>query len=250
MRFSKVSDASQKRSRSDEGYDMPIRGVIFDLDGTLVDTNWFHVEAWRRAFAACGHDVPAETIVEHVGMSGDQLIPKVLGKEAAERDQKKLRSNYGKEFQAIAEREGFAVQPGSVTLLDEVHRRGMKTALATTSPNDLLEAILSSAGVEFRKLVDVTTMADDAGKGKPAPDVVEAAMRKLGLPKEQCVMIGDTPVDVIASRHAGIPCRAVACGRCHSAEELRQGGAAGVWDDPADLQAHLDNALSYLAPGH
>jgi HAD superfamily hydrolase (TIGR01509 family) len=221
--------------------------MIFDLDGTLIDTNWFHVRAWRRAFAACGTDVPAETIAAHVGMGGDQLISKVLGKEAAERDGGKLRSVYGMEFQAIAQRERFAAQPGSVTLLDHVRRRGMKTALATSSPNDLLVAILRSAGVDFRKLVDVTTTADDAGASKPAPDVIEAAMKRLGLAKDQCVMVGDTPYDVIACRHAGIPCWAVTCGGCHSAEELRQSGAASVWDDPAHLLANFDEALSYLA---
>src|SRR5438105_9606749 len=103
---------------------MPVRGVIFDLDGTLVDTNWFHVEAWRRAFTAAGYDVPAETIAAHVGMGGDQLIPTVLGQAAYERDGKKLRKSYAEEFTAIAKRERFTVQPGSVTLLDELHRRG------------------------------------------------------------------------------------------------------------------------------
>jgi HAD superfamily hydrolase (TIGR01509 family) len=228
---------------------MPVRGVIFDLDGTLVDTNWFHVEAWRRAFASAGYDVPAERIAANVGKGGDQLIPAVLGNEVYKKDGDKLRKRYSDEFTAIAKKERFAVEPGSVTLLDELHRRGMKSALATSSPKDLLELILCSAGVDFTKLVDVTTTADDADKSKPHPDVVLAALKKLDLPANACVMVGDTPFDVIASRHAGAVCWAVACGGCHSAEELREAGAAGVWDDPADMLKHLDEALAAFNSG-
>lgn len=223
---------------------MSVRGVIFDLDGTLVDTNWHHVEAWKRVFAAAGYDVPAEKIAAQVGKGGDQLIPTVIGTEAAERDEKKLRQNYTKEFTAIAKREKFAVIPGSVQLLNELRRRGLKTALATSSPKDLLDLILASAGVDFTKQVDGTATADDAGASKPAPDVVLAALKKLGLPAAECVMVGDTPFDVEACRRAGVPCWAVASGGCHSAEDLREAGAVSVWNDPADLLHHLDEALA------
>src|SRR5437870_5322338 len=116
---------------------MPLRGVIFDLDGTLVDTNWYHVEAWRRAFAAGGYDVPAERIAAEVGKGGDQLIPAVLGQNAADRDGDAVRKGYTQEFRTIAGRERFAVFPRAVELLDALHRRGLKTALATSSPQDL-----------------------------------------------------------------------------------------------------------------
>src|SRR5262249_42865296 len=125
---------------------MPVRSVIFDLDGTLVDTNWQHVEAWRRAFAACGYDVPAERIVAEVGKGGDQLLPSVLGRAAAD-DGKKVTRVYTETFKQIAGRERFAVQRGAVDLLDELRRRRLKTALATSSPQDLLRVILNSAGV-------------------------------------------------------------------------------------------------------
>jgi HAD superfamily hydrolase (TIGR01509 family) len=223
---------------------MPIRGIIFDLDGTLVDTNRHHVEAWRRAFIAAGYNVPTEKIVAHVGMGGDQLIPAVIGKDPYERDGQKLRKLYADEFTAIARRERFDVLPGSVTLLDELRRRGLKTALATSSPKDLLKLILGSAGVDFTKLVDVTVTADDAEASKPAPDVVLAAVKKLGLAPADCAMVGDTPFDVEACRRAGLPCWAVASGGCHTADDLRAAGAATVWNDPADLLEHLDEALA------
>jgi HAD superfamily hydrolase (TIGR01509 family) len=223
---------------------MPVRGVIFDLDGTLVDTNWFHVEAWRRAFAAIGCDVPAEKIAARVGMGGDQLIPAVIGNVAAARDGNKLRSLYKEEFSAIAKRERFGVIPDSVMLLTELKRRGLKTALATSSPKDLLDLILCSAGLDFTKLVDETATADDAKASKPAPDVVLAAVKKLGLPPDECAMVGDTPFDVEACHHAGVRCCAVASGGCHTAEQLRAAGATAVWNDPADLVLHLDQALA------
>jgi HAD superfamily hydrolase (TIGR01509 family) len=223
---------------------MPIRGFIFDLDGTLVDTNWFHVEAWRQTFTAAGYEVPADQIAVNVGKGGDQLIPSLLGKDAFDRDGKKLRDGYTKAFTAIARKERFAVQPGSVTLLDELRRRGFKTALGTSSPQNLLDLIVSSAGVDFTKLVDVTTTADDADRSKPHPDIVHAALVKIDLSAKECVMVGDTPFDAMASRRAGVPCWGVACGGCHSAAELREGGTVEVWDDPADLLEHLDQALA------
>jgi HAD superfamily hydrolase (TIGR01509 family) len=223
---------------------MPIRGVIFDLDGTLVDSNWSHVSAWQAAFSAAGHDVPAEKIAAQVGKGGDQLVPAVIGKEADTRDGDRIRKAHGEEFEVITQRERFGVMPGSVTLLDELHRRGQKTAVATSSPKDLLEATLSCAGVDFTKLVDATTTADDAGASKPAPDVILAAVNKLGLSPAECAMVGDTPFDVQACQKAGGICWAVACGGCHTAAELRSAGARIVMDDPADVLDRLNELLN------
>jgi HAD superfamily hydrolase (TIGR01509 family) len=222
---------------------MPLRGMILDLDGTLVDTNWFHVAAWEQAFAALGYHVPREKIAAEIGKGGDQLIPAVLGKDAYERHGKELRKGYAEAFRVIAGRERFAVIPGATELIDTLRARHIKTALATSSPQDLLRVIMKSAGVDFTRHVDVTITADDAGASKPAPDVIHAALRKLGLPAAECVAIGDTPFDVEAARHAGVACWAVASGGCHSAESLRAAGAASVWRDPAELLAHLDELL-------
>jgi HAD superfamily hydrolase (TIGR01509 family) len=223
---------------------MPLRGVIFDVDGTLVDTNRYHVAAWERAFAAAGHPVPAERIVTQVGKGGDQLVPALIGNEAAERDGQTIRDGYTKTFKAIAEKTRFAVFPGAVELIDALRARGVKVALATSSPQDLLRVIERSAGVDFAKLMDVTATADDAGASKPSPDVIAAALNKLGLPAEECVTVGDTPYDVEAARRAGVACWGVTCGGCHPDEGLRAAGAAEVWRDPADLLAHLDAAVA------
>ena len=160
---------------------MPPRGAIFDLDGTLVDTNRFHVEAWRRVFIAHGHDVPTDRIAAHIGMGGDHLIPAVLGQAVYDRDGKAMRKGYSEAFREIAHRERFRVFPGALELLDRLRAAGVKLALGTSSPQDLLDEIQRSAGVDFSAHVDVTTTADDAGASKPAPDVVHAALKKLGV---------------------------------------------------------------------
>src|SRR4051795_5439061 len=128
---------------------MPVRGVIFDLDGTLVDTNWFHVEAWRRAFAASGYETTKERLAAEVGKGGDQLVPSIIGEDADKRDGDAIRKRHNAEFREIAGRARFAVFPGAVELIAGLRRRGLKTALATSSPGDLLKATLKNAGVDF-----------------------------------------------------------------------------------------------------
>jgi HAD superfamily hydrolase (TIGR01509 family) len=222
---------------------MPIRGIIFDLDGTLVDTNWHHVEAWRRTFAAAGYEVTKDRIAAEVGKGGDQLVPTLIGEDADKRDGDAIRKRHNQEFRAIAGREKFAVFPGAVELIEELRRRGLKTALATSSPDDLLKETLKNAGVDFTSLVDVDTTADDADASKPAPDIVQAAVDKLGLPPGECVMIGDTPFDVVAAKRAGVACWGVTCGGCHPAAVLTEAGAAEVWTDPAAILANLNREL-------
>src|SRR5919107_1825803 len=119
---------------------MTLRGMIFDLDGTLVDTNPAHIEAWRRAFQRLGFEVPVERIVPEVGKGGDKLVPSVLGREAEERYGEELRKRQKSEFLEIARRQRFRIFPGTVEIFEALRERGIRTALATSSDEKDLAA--------------------------------------------------------------------------------------------------------------
>jgi HAD superfamily hydrolase (TIGR01509 family) len=137
-----------------------MHGIIFDIDGTLVDTNPAHVQAWRLAFERFGFEVPLERIVVEIGKGGDKLVPSVLGED-------------------LEERVGEA----------------LRTALATSSDEKHLEATLASAGLDLRRLVDVVVTRGESDASKPSPDLVVAAVDELGFPPSRCAMVGDTVYD-------------------------------------------------------
>ena len=227
---------------------MSLDAIVFDLDGTLVDTNHQHVEAWRRAFAKEGYTVSADRIFIEIGKGGDQVIPHLLGREADERDGDALRKAHPEEYSRIAEPQGVRVFPKAVELVQEVRRRGLKTALATSSAEGHIKQIEKSSGVEWRKLVDEVVLSDDIEESKPAPDPVLAAAKKLKLSPAQCAMVGDTPYDAESSKQAGVVCLGLTCGG-HTEAALRRAGCRAVWRDAADLLAHLDDALRIASPG-
>jgi HAD superfamily hydrolase (TIGR01549 family) len=228
---------------------MALHGIIFDIDGTLVDTNPAHVEAWRRAFQHFGYDVPTERIVIEIGKGGDQLVPSVLGEPGEERHGEALRRTQKEEFLAIAKREHFRVFPGVPELFSVVRERNIRTALATSSDEKHLQATLASAGIDLVSLADVLVTRDEAEASKPAPDLVFASVEKLDLSPSQCAMVGDTIYDAQACQAAGVVFLGVLSGGSSEAA-LLEAGASAVWRDVAHLLADLDRALeiaSYAA---
>src|SRR6185437_10754685 len=158
---------------------MSISGMIFDVDGTLVDTNPAHVEAWRRAFLKMGHQVPTSRIVLEIGKGGDLLVPSVLGEQAEEREGEALRKRQKEEFLAIARKERFRLFPGAREIFPALRVRGVLTALATSSNDKHLEATLASAGVDPRRLADKVVTKTEDETSKPAPDLIVAAVEEL-----------------------------------------------------------------------
>ncbi|HEX2250507.1 MAG TPA: HAD family hydrolase [Gemmatimonadales bacterium] len=221
---------------------MDIRAIILDIDGTLVDTNPAHVEAWRRTFQRFGYDVPADRIVVEIGKGGDKLIPSVLGQEVEKREGEALRKAQKKEFLAIAESERFPVFPGVEELFQALRERSIRSALATSSDEKHLEATLASAGLDLRELADVVVTRSPNEASKPAPDLVLAAIEELRLPAQQCAMIGDTVYDGQACQAAGVVFLGVLTGPA-TEDELIQAGARAVWRDVAHLLTEIDRAL-------
>ncbi|HEU4830255.1 MAG TPA: HAD family hydrolase [Gemmatimonadales bacterium] len=222
---------------------MAFRAFIFDIDGTLVDSNAAHVEAWHAAFAAHGHDVSRERITVEIGKGGDKLVPSIVGEEAEEREGEALRERHSDEFLAIAKRKRLPAFPRAREIFETLRKRGVRTALATSSSREHLEALGRSAGLDLTSLGETLVNADDIEETKPAPDLVEAAVRKLRLEPRECAMIGDTPYDAQASRQAGVTCIGVISGG-NDANALLAAGASSVWRDIAEIEAHLDALLN------
>jgi phosphoglycolate phosphatase-like HAD superfamily hydrolase len=219
-----------------------VQAVIFDVDGTLVDTNPSHVEAWRRAFNSTGYDVSQERIEAEIGKGGDLLVPAILGEAAEEHDGKALRKNQKEEFLKIARSMRFRVFPSVSQLFQAIRERGVRTALATSSDRKHLQATCDSAGLDLPALADVLVTKDDASASKPEPDLVIVAVEKLGLTPGDCAMVGDTIYDAQACCGAGVVFLGLESGGT-PARELLEVGAAAVWRDTEHLFHDLEHAL-------
>ena len=225
---------------------MALRGMIFDIDGTLVDTNPAHVLAWRRAFQRYGYNVPTERIKIEIGKGGDKLVPSVLGQDGEDRIGEALRQAQKEEFLKIAERDHFRVFPCVPELFQVLREREIRTALATSSDKKHLKATMASARIDLPSLADVLVTKDDAQASKPAPDVIIVAWEKLAVSPAECAMVGDTVYDGQACQAAGVVFVGVLSGPS-TESELLQAGACGVWRDTGHLYADLDRALEIAA---
>ncbi|HVR63197.1 MAG TPA: HAD family hydrolase [Polyangia bacterium] len=209
------------------------RGIIFDVDGTLVDSNDAHTHAWVAACQEIGFPVLFRAVRSLIGMGGDKLIPALLGIDSQSPAGRRL---------AELRREIFlgrhlpAVRPFADTraLVQALRDDGVGVAIASSAKAAELDALLDVAQV--RDLVSHVTSADDAEASKPDPDVVVAALRRLGLPAEDVLMVGDTPYDGEAARRAGVGFVAVRCGGWWDDASLSP--AAAIFDNPADMLAN------------
>lgn len=209
------------------------RGVIFDVDGTLLDSNDAHADAWVQALADRGHAVDFARIRPLVGMGGDKLLP--VAAHIAEQSP---------EGRAVSERraEIFRTRlpelrpfPKAVELVHRLRHDGLRVVVASSASKEDLGALLDQAGV--REWIEDETSKDDAPRSKPDPDIVRAALERLGMAADDAVMIGDTPYDVAAATAIGLRTIALRCGGHWSDGDLA--GAAAIYDDPSDLLRNL-----------
>jgi phosphoglycolate phosphatase-like HAD superfamily hydrolase len=220
--------------------------MIFDVDGTLVDTNPAHIEAWCRAFERLGFQVPPERIVPEVGKGGDKLVPSILGAETEERLGEELRKAQKEEFLEIARKQHFRIFPGAAEIFEALRARGIRTALATSSDEKHLSATSASAGIDLKRLPDVVVSKSPDEASKPSPDLVVGAVEKLELPASHCAMVGDTVYDGEACQGAGVAFLGVLTGPA-TERQLFDVGARAVWRDVGHLLSELDRAIEIAA---
>jgi HAD superfamily hydrolase (TIGR01509 family) len=214
----------------------PVAGVLLDLDGTLVDTNYLHTLAWSRAFADGGEWAPMNAIHRLVGMGGDKLVERLLGEERPD-----LEEARAKRFsELIDEAHAF---PGAAELIRRLHQAGVRTVVATSAPAAEVDSLLRLLGVD--DALDAVTTKDDVTASKPAPDIFETAMRFAGLDPDLVLAIGDSVWDVEAARAAGIGCVGVETGG-FSRHELSEAGALHVYRDVEELCSVMETGP--LAP--
>lgn len=217
---------------------MAIRGVLLDVDGTLVASNDAHAHAWVEAYAAFGYTVAFDQVRWLIGMGGDRLIPTVtpdlqsdqgVGQQIADRRKTIFLEQYAPSLQPT---------PGARALVEALQRRGLRTIVSSSAKRNELETLLRAAHVD--DLLREATTQDDVAQSKPAPDAVQVAFEKINLSPGACVMIGDTPYDVESAQHAGVAAIAVRCGGW---DDAALAGARAIYDDPADLLAHIETSL-------
>lgn len=211
------------------------RGVILDVDGTLLDSNAAHVEAWVKTLNENGFKVTADDIWPLVGMGGDNLLPAAVGIDKESPEGKKISERRGEIYKSrLPHLKAF---PGVRELLTRMGDDGLKLVVATSSPKEEVEHALQLA--EVADLVEETVSATDAGRSKPDPDTVATAVERAGLPPEELVMLGDTPYDIEAAGKAGVRVIALRSGNFPD-DRLRN--ALAIYDDPADLLARYDSS--------
>ena len=206
-----------------------LRGVLLDVDGTLIDSNDAHAESWRDTLREFGRDIAADTVRPLIGMGGDKLMPRLLGVEADSEEGKAF-----SERRAAVFRERYVPRlratPGAGELVRRLRDEGLQLVIATSAKEEEMNAMLAQVGLD--DLVRQKTTSDDADHSKPDPDIVRAARRTSRLAADEAIMLGDTPYDVEAATRAGV--RAVAV-RSGGWDDDALAGAVAVYDDPAHI---------------
>ncbi len=204
-------------------------GVLLDLDGTLVDTNYLHALAWWRAFRRFDRTFPMQRIHHLIGMGGDKLVPELVGHELDGAS-----DAWSEEFHRLFD--DVTLLPGARDLVQRLHDAGRTVVLASSSPAEVLD--------RFRELLDVdawidgATTSDDADESKPDAEIFEVAMARYHLDRSSTIAIGDAIWDAMAAAKAGIGFIGVTTGGAHP-DELRSEGAIEVYDDAATVAEAL-----------
>ena len=213
-----------------------VEALLCDIDGTLVQSNWLHAEAWRLAFAEMGIALQQEDVRRQIGKGGEELIPVFVPWWQREQVDQPLQR-----YRKYIFEQDFLPQvkplPQARQFLLRVKRAGIRIALASSAKKDELQIYKKIVGME--DLVDEETSADDADRSKPHPDIFSAALHRLKLPAKKCIALGDTPYDAEAAGKAGLRTIGVTTGGW-SHQELMAAGCVEVYESVAELLEHFD----------
>ena len=217
----------------------PLKAVLFDVDGTLVDSNDAHADAWVTAFREHGVTVDWIKVRRSIGMGGDKLMPAVSGLDETSHEGSAIAEDRGKIF-----KRDFLphIKPlrNAAKLVAAVKERGYTAVAASSAAKDELTPLLRIAGAD--SLMDAKTSSDDAEESKPEPDIILAALKRAKACAREAVLIGDTPYDVEAARRAGVKMIGFRSGGWSDADLA---GAIAIYDGPWDLLARFeDSALA------
>jgi len=213
------------------------RAALFDVDGTLVDSNEFHVRAWVEAFADHGHAVAPERVAGLIGMGGDKLVPEVLP-DVGEDEAQTLSDAHDAIFKDryLAQVRPF---PRAHDLMGRVHSAGWQVVLASSASEAEVDHYIDL--LDIRDWVVTRTSSSEVEESKPSPDIFAAALKKAGVAADASLAIGDAPYDAEGAKRSGVATIGLLSGG-YEAQVLRDAGVVALFDDAADLLARFDES--------
>ncbi|MDX2562889.1 HAD family hydrolase [Streptomyces sp. TX20-6-3] len=221
------------------------RAALFDVDGTLTDTNHLHVVAWWEALRQAGHVVPMHSVHRAIGLPGEDLLAHLLGDDRDPAQDDRLSAAHDTLYATWFDRLPALRSAGD--LLRALAGGGWTVVLVTSAKDSELSALRRA--IDADDAIAATSTSDDVEKGKPAPEPVLHALRLVQVPPERAVFVGDTVWDMRAATRARVPAVGLLCGGIPRAD-LEEAGAAAVYRDPTDLLAHLGDSPLGAGVGH
>jgi HAD superfamily hydrolase (TIGR01509 family) len=212
--------------------------VLFDVDGTLVDTTFLHAVCWAEALRQSGYHVPMSNIHHAIGMGSNELLDHLLGADRTGGDDDEMDAAHLALYKQYWGR--LTPLPGAAALVRECASRGLAVVLASSASEEELDALRSALDAD--DAIAAATSSNDAEAGKPAPDILAAALERSGLAANRAVFVGDAVWDGKAAQRAGVPFVGLTSGGTPDVD-LRSCGAIEVWRDPAELVAQLDRSV-------
>ncbi|MCX4986652.1 HAD family hydrolase [Streptomyces sp. NBC_00572] len=219
------------------------RAALFDVDGTLADTNYLHVVAWWEALRQAGHQVPMHSVHRAIGLPGEDLLDHLLGDDRDPAQDDRLSAAHHTLYATFFDR--LPALASAADLMRTLAGSGWRVVLVTSAKDSELSALCRA--IDADDAIAETSTSDDVEEGKPAPEPVRHALRLAQVPPDRAVFVGDTVWDMKASTRARVTAVGLLCGGIPRAD-LEEAGAAAVYRDPADLLAHLaDSPLAAVS---